>query len=81
MVKPGSNPRRRNAGIFIAVVIFALAAAVFFGRRGRVPLLSTQNNVLRIYAYSSFANSWGAGPELVRMFKESSGTQVDLIDV
>lgn len=81
MVKPGSGARRRNAGFFVAVVIFALAAAVFFGRKGRGPVLSTQKNVLRIYAYSSFANSWGAGPELMRLFQESSGTQVDLIDV
>ena len=81
MVNPANKARRRNAGIFLAMVVFGLAAAVFFGRRGRVPVLSTQTNVLRIYAYSSFANSWGAGPELVKVFQAQSGTQVDLIDV
>jgi thiamine transport system substrate-binding protein len=81
VVNPVVSTRRRNAAFLVAIVIFALAAAIFFGRRRPVPILSTQNNVLRIYTYSSFSNSWGAGPELIRIFQEHSGTQVDLIDV
>lgn len=40
----------------------------------------SQKNKLRIYAYSSFAKSWSAGPEIAKIFENEFETTVEVID-
>lgn len=38
------------------------------------------NDKLIVYTYSSFASSWGPGPDLKRLFKEKTGGNVEFVD-
>ncbi len=55
-------------------------AIIFFHIDHGVELKNATKKLLTVYAYSSFTQSWGAGPELVLIFEEACNCKVDLID-
>jgi len=42
---------------------------------------ANEEKKLTIYTYSSFASSWGPGPDLKTLFKNKTGIDVDFVDV
>lgn len=73
----------------IACMVFAMAVqgALALGKKdsgngasAHESAENIQGMELVVYAYDSFAGSWGPGPELVKRFEEASGCTVTLIN-
>lgn len=64
---------------FLYIFILGLAFVIFHIDHG--PTIKTVNkSLLNIYAYSSFASAWGAGPKLKEMFEAECRCSVELTD-
>ncbi|OQW51946.1 MAG: hypothetical protein A4S09_09780 [Proteobacteria bacterium SG_bin7] len=59
------------------VFVFAVISAGFLFVQNEK---DTHKNNLRIYAYSSFAKSWSAGPEIAKTFEEAFASKVEIVD-
>lgn len=68
---------KRLTVILIPVVILASIYIYLFKN---AETAQPENNLV-VYTYSSFANAWGVGPELKKLFKEKTGINVSFIDV
>lgn len=61
----------------VSIALIVVVAALFYFTKKQ-----DQNpSELTVYSYSSFASSWGAGPEVVKEFENRYGIKVSLVDV
>lgn len=67
---------RRYFVVFIPIILL-VSIYLYLGDEISTPL----DKKLTIYTYSSFASSWGPGPELKILFKQKTNIDVDFIDV
>lgn len=65
---------RRKSVFIVALILLTVYSAVML-----TSCEKKQENVLTVYAYDSFADSWGPGNELVDMFEKKTGLQVNLV--
>ncbi|HVK61428.1 MAG TPA: hypothetical protein VM432_07755, partial [Bdellovibrionales bacterium] len=67
--------QKRLLPLLISLIALSLGLWILLGRP-----TSPLSNTLRVISYSSFVNSWGPGPEIVKRFTEETGIAVDLQD-
>lgn len=73
----GGKKMRRLLIVFLPILLLVVAYVYLY----RKDESAKSNEKIVVYTYSSFASSWGAGPEIKKLFKEKTGHDAEFIDV
>lgn len=66
--------------LFIIMTPVAILVSIYVYLYQKEENALPENNLV-VYTYSSFADAWGAGPELKKLFKVKTGATVSFVDV